>query len=95
MPRRTASVDVKKLFYAVSNETIVKEDHWYFQRFYPDDRVRLRGSEDRTKGTVERSCQEDDGGTLVKWDGRGNRGYLHNPCYLENVWLDENNEEEV
>ena len=79
---------MKKLFYAVSNETIVKEDHWYFQRFYPGNVVQLRGSENRTEGEVIRSCQEEDGGTLVQFDGYP-RVTLHNPYHLESVWVDE------
>lgn len=86
MARRTAAVAVHKLFYAVKHETIVKEDKFYFQRFYPGDVVQLRGSEDHREGTVIRSCQMEDGGTLVQWEGKGDRVYLHNPQYLENVW---------
>ena len=88
MSRRTASVAVNKLFYAVKHETIVKEDKFYFQRFYPGDVVQLRGSEDRTEGVVIRSNIGDDGGTKVQWEGRGDRIFLHNPCHLENVWED-------
>lgn len=92
MKTRASKVKVKDLKYIVPLETMAKEDKFSFQRFYPDDRVRLRGSEDRTIGTVIRSNQKEDGGTQVKWDGR--RGVrLHNPRFLENVWLDEEGEE--
>lgn len=84
--RRTKAVAVRKLFYVVSPQTMAQEDKWYFQRFYPNDVVRLRGSEDRTEGAVIRSNIGDDGGTLVEWDGRAGRIYLHNPRFLENVW---------
>jgi hypothetical protein len=86
MARRTASVAVKHLYYVVKAETMILEDKFYFQRFYPDDVVQLRGSEDRREGTVIRSCQMEDGGTKVVWDGKGDRVYLHNPRHLENVW---------
>ncbi len=85
MARRTDSVAVNKLFYAVKNETMVKEDKFYFQRFYPGDIVQLRGSLDRTEGEVIRSNIGEDGGTKVQWPGR-DRVYLHNPRHLENVW---------
>jgi len=89
MARRTASVPVNKLFYAVKAETLAKEDKFYFQRFYPGDIVQLRGSLDRTEGEVIRSNIGEDGGTKVVWDGHGDRVYLHNPRHLENVFLDE------
>ncbi len=84
--RRTKSIAVKKLFYVVPAATILKEDKFYFQRFYPGDVVQLRGSLDRTEGTVLRSNIGEDGGTKVQWDGRGDRVFLHNPRHLENVW---------
>ncbi len=93
MARRTQAVAVQKLFYAVSAGTMVKEDKYYFQRFYPNDVVRLRGSVDRTEGTVIRSNQQEDGGTIVEWDGREGRHYLHNPRHLENVYVDEKGNE--
>ncbi len=83
--RRTKSVAVAKLFYVVSATTMAKEDKFYFQRFYPNEIVQLRGSLDRTEGTVIRSNIGDDGGTLVQFDGK-DRVTLHNPRHLENVW---------
>ena len=93
MSRRTESVAVRKLLYAVSAETMVKEDKFYFQRFYRDDRVRLRGSKDRVIGTVIRAAVVDEGGVIVEWDNRSGELHLHNPRHLETVWLDDEGRE--
>jgi len=83
----------KQLMVRVSAETLLEEARLDKQKFYRDDRVRLRGSMSRIKGTVIRAAVQEEGGIRVKWDD-GGREALHNPRYLENVWLDEDGEEE-
>lgn len=84
-----------KLKCFVSNETLIEEKRRFFKRFYKDDRVRLRGSTYRGKGTVIRAAIEDEGGLKIEWDDREGELHFHNPCFIETVWLDDETGEEV
>lgn len=89
--RDDLSVDQLKCF--VSNETLIEEKRRFFKRFYKNDRVRLRGSTNRVKGTVMRAAVEDEGGLIISWDGDPGRLFLHNPHFIETVWLNDEGEE--
>jgi len=78
----------------ITDATLIQERKFETQRFYPGDRVRLRLALGREKGTVIRSNQKEDGGTQVEWDQRPGKITLHNPRYMENVWLNDEGEEE-
>ena len=91
--RDDLSVDRLKCF--VNPSTLVEEKRRFFKRFYRDDRVRLRGSEDRVKGTVIRAAVVDEGGLIIAWDSKPGQLHLHNPRHIETVWLDEETKEEI
>lgn len=84
---------MKELKIRVTADTLLTEAKLDTQKFRRDERVRLRGSVDRIKGTVLRAAVEEEGGVRVEWDDE--RVKLHNPRFLENVWLDEDGNEEV
>ncbi len=94
MSRRGGDMAADQLKCVVSNDSLIEEKRRFFKRFYKDDRVRLRGSAFRGKGTVIRAAVVDDGGLKIKWDAC--KGvFLHNPRFIETVWLDEETGEEV
>ena len=76
----------------VSVECLLHEERFERQRFYRDDRVRLRHFPRGGKGTVTRAALKERGGVDVDWDS-GEKG-IHNPRFLENVWMNETTGEE-
>ncbi len=73
----------------VTNGTLIEEKRRFFKRFYKDDRVRLRGSTYRGKGTVIRAAIVEEGGLKLEWDDRPGEIHFHNPRFIETVWTDE------
>ena len=71
----------------VSIGTLLHEEQFERQKFYKRDRVRLRHFPRKGKGTVTRAALKERGGIEVDWD-HGEKG-IHNPRFLENVWVDE------
>jgi len=88
-------VAVNKLKCFVTNDTLIEEKRRFFKRFYRDDRVRLRGSLDRTKGTVIRAAVVDEGGLIIAWDSKPGKLHLHNPRHIETVWIDDETGKEI
>jgi len=80
------------IYYPVTASTRLKEAEFDRQRFKKDEVVRLRGSMFRGKGVVVRAAVQEEGGVRVKWDCDGTER-IHNPRYLQNVWLDEDGKE--
>jgi len=89
--RDDLSVDRLRCF--VSNETLIEEKRRFFKRYYKNDRVRMRGSLERGIGTVRRAAIRDEGGLIIEWDDRPGELHLHNPRFIETVWLDDEGEE--
>lgn len=76
----------------VKAATFQKEYEAERQKFFKDDRVRHKKLQEMNKGTVIRKAV---GGYLIDWDNCPDPPSLHNPRYLENVWIDpETGEEE-
>ena len=90
---RRADTAVDKLKCYVTPETLAEEKRKYFKRYYVDDRVRLRGSDFRGIGTVRRTAITDEGGLIIEWDDFPGLLSLHNPRFIETVWLDPKGEE--
>lgn len=90
---RKADTAVDKLKCYVSNSTLVEEKRRFFKRYYKGDRVRLRGSAYRGKGTVKRAAVADEGGLMIAWDDKPGELHMHNPRYIETVWLNEEGQE--
>jgi len=89
--RQDMAVDKLKCF--VQPSTLVEEKRRFFKRFYKHDRVRMRGSAYRGIGTVIKAAVADDGGLKIEWDDRPGELHLHNPRFIETVWLDEEGNE--
>jgi len=90
---RRADLAVDKLKCFVNPSTLVEEKRRFFKRYYKHDRVRMRGSTERGIGTVIKAAVADDGGLKIEWDDREGELHLHNPRFIETVWLDEKGEE--
>ncbi len=90
---RRQDLQVDKLKYYVTMGTLTEEKRRFFKRYYKGDRVRMRGSLERGIGTVKRAAIRDEGGLIIQWDSKPGRLYLHNPRFIETVWLGDNGEE--
>jgi len=90
---RRADTAVDKLKCYVTPGTLAEEKRKYFKRYFKDDRVRLRGSEDHGKGTVVRAAVTDEGGLIIAWDNKPSQLHLHNPRFVETVWVDDEGKE--
>ncbi len=91
---RHADTAVDKLKCYVSSGTLSEEKRRFFKRFSKQDRVRLRGSAYRGIGTVIRNKVTDEGGLIIEWDDKPGEEHIHNPRFVETVWLNEKGEEE-
>lgn len=92
---RHADTAVEKLKCFVTNKTLIEEKRRFFKRYYKNDRVRLRGSLYRGIGTVMRAAIRDEGGLIIEWDDFPGKLSLHNPRFIETVYIDDETGEEI